>query len=153
MKRRPHTRRLVPASWRTILVYSAVLAAGIMLLQWIEYQHFARTHPGEIRTALLAALFLGVGVWVGAQLFRDRPPRSSDPGDGNPAAQSALGISAREKDVLDLLAEGLSNKEIARALGVSPNTVKTHVGRLLDKLDARRRTEAIQKARQLGLVR
>ena len=153
MRKRPLIRQLMPTSWRLVVAYGLVLAAGVMLLRWIEYQHFARTHPGEIRTALLAALFLGVGVWVGAQLFRDRPPRSGDPGDGNPAAQSALGISAREKDVLDLLAEGLSNKEIARALGVSPNTVKTHVGRLLDKLDARRRTEAIQKARQLGLVR
>lgn len=151
MKRRPHLHRFPSASWPAILVYGAALAAGILILQWIEYQHFARTHPGEVRIALLAALFLGVGIWVGAQLFRGRAAKT--PADGNPKAQAALGISPREKDVLDLLAAGFSNKEIARELGVSPNTVKTHVARLLEKLEANRRTQAILKARELGLVR
>ncbi|MEQ8557572.1 MAG: LuxR C-terminal-related transcriptional regulator [Henriciella sp.] len=152
MKRRPHLRRFTSASWPVILVYGAALAAGILVLQWIEYQHFARTHPGEVRIALLAALFLGVGIWVGAQIFRGRA-EGETPADGNPKAQAALGISPREKDVLDLLAAGFSNKEIARELGVSPNTVKTHVARLLEKLEADRRTQAILKARELGLVR
>ncbi|WP_084421235.1 helix-turn-helix transcriptional regulator [Henriciella litoralis] len=137
-------------SWRTILFYAGVLAVGILIIQWIEYQNFARSRPGELSIALLAALFLAVGVWAGALLFRR--PSAADRSDGNPEAQAALGISAREMDVLELLATGLSNKEIARKLNVSPNTVKTHVARLLEKLEADRRTQAISKARALGLV-
>jgi RNA polymerase sigma factor (sigma-70 family) len=67
-------------------------------------------------------------------------------------AQSSLGITERERQVLQLLADGRSNKEIAAQLGVSPNTVKTHVARLFEKLQVGRRTEAIQLARELGLV-
>ncbi|RIJ18259.1 winged helix-turn-helix transcriptional regulator [Henriciella mobilis] len=152
MKRRRSARRGLPVSWPAILLYGGLLAAGVLILQWIEYQQYARTHSDEIRIALLAALFLGVGVWVGAQLFRNPGP-PDPPADGNPKAQAALGISDRERDVLVLLAQGLSNKEIARELGVSPNTVKTHVARLYEKLEAGRRTQAVQKARDLGLVR
>lgn len=152
MKRRRKPHSGLSVSWPAILLYGGLLAAGVFILQWIEYQQYARTHSEEIRIALLAALFLGVGVWIGAQLFRS--PASTDlPADGNPKAQAALGISEREKDVLLLLAEGFSNKEIARKLGVSPNTVKTHVARLFEKLEAGRRTQAVQKARDLGLVR
>ena len=151
MKRRRKPRRGLPVSWPAILLYGGLLAAGVFVLQWIEYQQYARMHSDEVRVALLAALFLGVGVWIGAQLFRT--PDSMEPqADGNPKAQAALGISEREKDVLVLLAEGFSNKEIARKLGVSPNTVKTHVARLFEKLEAGRRTQAVQKARDLGLV-
>jgi DNA-binding NarL/FixJ family response regulator len=72
--------------------------------------------------------------------------------DGNPAALEALGISPREAAVLQEIAAGHSNKEIAARLHVSPNTVKTHVARLFEKLDARRRTDALRRARELGLV-
>lgn len=153
MSRRRFLRGLSSLSWPAILAYGAVLAAGSLLMQWIESHYFARTHPEEIRIALLAALFTGLGIWVGAQLFRGRASAGGAPAGGNPKAQAALGISEREKDVLDLIAAGHSNKEIARLLGVSPNTVKTHVSRLLEKLDAERRTQAILKARELGLVR
>lgn len=150
MSRKRGTPPKPALSWRTICFYASVLAVGILIIQWIEYQHFARSQPGELRITLLAALFLGVGIWAGAQLFRS--PAANKP-DGNPEAQAVLGISARELEVLDLLAAGLSNKEIARQLNVSPNTIKTHVARLLEKLEADRRTQAISKARALGLVR
>ncbi len=88
-------------------------------------------------------------MYAGWRLFGLR--RIPDPA-GNPQAQGELGISARELEVLRELAAGHSSKEIARRLDVSPNTVKTHVSRLLDKLGARRRTEAIQRARELGLI-
>ena len=71
----------------------------------------------------------------------------------NRRVQETLGISDRELEVLELLAAGQSNKEIARRLEVSPNTVKTHVARLFEKLEARRRTEAILRARELGMIR
>ncbi|MEQ9315091.1 MAG: response regulator transcription factor [Henriciella sp.] len=151
MKKLPWHRRLMAFNWQNALFYGAVLAAGILIIQWIEYQQVARSQGGELRIALLAALFLGIGLWAGAQLFRS--PASPDAADGNPKAQAALGISERELEVLALLAEGLSNKDIARRLNVSPNTVKTHVSRLLEKLEANRRTQAISKARALGLVR
>jgi DNA-binding CsgD family transcriptional regulator len=86
---------------------------------------------------------------VGAKLFRRAP---AAPFVANARAQETLGISGRELEVLQLLAAGQSNKEIARRLDVSPNTVKTHVTRLFDKLDARRRTEAILRARDLGMI-
>lgn len=149
----PKRRRLpLPeGSLMPILGYGALLAAGAVILQWLDYRHVTRAHSWEIQFALIAALFLGLGIWVGVRLVGGRPPAADT--DGNPAARATLGISDREHEVLGLIAEGLSNKEIAQQLGVSPNTVKTHVARLLEKLGARRRTEAILKARELGIVR
>lgn len=152
-RRQSWLKRLSPPSWRTVLVYGAVLAGGIALMQWIEYQQLVRSQPGTLRNGMLAALFLGLGVWVGAQLFRSGARDRGVAKDGNPKAQAALGISEREIEVLQLLADGQSNKEIARTLGVSPNTVKTHIARLFEKLDVQRRTQAAMRARELGLVR
>lgn len=152
MKRRTTPRRLIPEPVWPVIMYGGVLAGGVLLLQWLEYQQYARTHAAEVRYGLLAALFLGIGIWVGMHLFGGKPHVNRTPGDGNPAAREALGISEREFEVLQLLAAGHANKEIAARLYISPNTVKTHVARLLEKLDARRRTEAISKARGLGIV-
>jgi len=93
--------------------------------------------------------FLGLGVFAGARLFGANKPL---PFDGNPKAVSSLGISPRELMVLSEIAAGRSNKEIARVLKVSPNTVKTHTSRLFEKLEASRRTDAVNKARELGIV-
>jgi DNA-binding NarL/FixJ family response regulator len=134
---------------RTVLIYGFVLAAGAVGLQWLEYQIWARAHAGPIYVALVAAAFLGLGIWVGAKLFR-KP--SAGPFAPNERAQLSLGITEREREVLQLLADGRSNKEIARRLGLSPNTVKTHVARLFEKLQVARRTQAIVLARDLGLV-
>jgi DNA-binding CsgD family transcriptional regulator len=131
-------------------LYGAALAAGALLLQWLDYQRTAREQAADIYLFLIAAGFLALGVYIGARVI-GRPP-APQPFDGNPQAQAALGISARERAVLEQLAAGRSNKEIARALGVSPNTVKTHVARLYEKLEASRRTEAIARARELGLL-
>ena len=139
-----------PGMLKTMLVYGFALAAGAVALQWLEYQVWARTHAGTVYLALVAAAFLGLGIWVGRRLF------SSEPRAGeftpNERAQASLGITDRERQVLQLLAEGRSNKEIAARLELSPNTVKTHVARLFEKLRVARRTEAIQLARELGLV-
>jgi DNA-binding CsgD family transcriptional regulator len=135
---------------RTILVYGLVLAAGVFVLQWLEFQYFARTHPFELYLALIALAFMGLGIWVGAKLFRRPAPAAFEV---NTKVQATLGISERELEVLELLASGRSNKEIAGRLNVSPNTVKTHVGRLYEKLEVKRRTEAVLKARELGMIR
>jgi DNA-binding CsgD family transcriptional regulator len=134
---------------RTILIYGALLAAGSFGLKWLELQLLVRSHALEAYIALVAVAFMALGVWLGAQLFRRAP---AQPFVANARAQQTLGVSGRELEVLRLLADGRSNKEIARRLDVSPNTVKTHVTKLFDKLDSRRRTEAIARARELGLL-
>ena len=135
---------------RTILIYGAILAAGSVGLQWLQYRFLVRTYPVEAYVALIALAFMGLGVWVGARLFRRAPEA---PFEVNTQVRETLGISEREMQVLELLAAGRSNKEIANRLEVSPNTVKTHVAKLFDKLDVKRRTAAILRARELGMIR
>ena len=94
--------------------------------------------------------FMALGIWVGARLFRHRA--APIPFEPNTRAQASLGITEREYEVLCLLAAGRSNKEIAAGLKLSLNTVKTHVARLYEKLAAARRTQAILRARDLGLI-
>lgn len=136
--------------WKHAILYGLLLALGTLGLQWLDYQRMARAHAGDVYDLLLAAGFLGLGLWLGARVLGRRPGAVAF--DGNPKAQAALGISAREAAVLRELAAGLSNKEIAARLHVSPNTVKTHVARLYAKLGAKRRTDALRRARELGLV-
>ncbi|MBL8548839.1 MAG: response regulator transcription factor [Hyphomonadaceae bacterium] len=133
---------------KRVAIYGLALAAGAMALQWLEYQRLALSHPGAVYLALLAAGFLGLGIFVGARLFAPGRP----PAPGNPPARDVLGLSPRELDVLHALAAGQSNKEIAARLKVSPNTVKTHVAHIYEKLGARRRTEAVARARELALL-
>ena len=135
--------------WKRVLGYGGVLAAGTLALAWLDYQRLARTQSLEIYLFLVALGFLGLGVWVGVRVFGPPPPKAFD---GNPQAAAQLGLSERELQVLAELAAGHANKEIAARLHVSPNTVKTHVARVFEKLEASRRTEAIRKARELGLV-
>lgn len=134
---------------RHTVLYGALLAIGTLALQWLDYQRLARAHSGDIYIFLIALAFLGLGITIGARLFGSRKPGSFD---GNPRARETLGISPRELDVLKEIAAGRSNKEIAARLNVSPNTVKTHVARLFEKLGAKRRTDAINRARELGIV-
>lgn len=136
--------------WKTVLIYGLVLALGAVALQWLDYRLWARAHAAQVWVALVAAGFLGLGVWVGARLFRPRV--LSGAFETNTAALTALGITRREQEVLALLASGRSNKEIARLLDLSPNTIKTHVARLYGKLEAERRTDAIRRARDLRLI-
>ena len=134
---------------RTILVYGAILAAGTFVLEWLQFRLLVRTHAIEAYVVLVAAAFLGLGVWLGTKLFRRGPVVPFVP---NTRVQETLGVSDRGLEVLALLAAGGSNKEIARRLTVSPNTVKTHLAKLFAKLEARRRTEAIQRAREHGMI-
>jgi DNA-binding CsgD family transcriptional regulator len=135
--------------WRHAALYGALLALGAVVLQWLDYRWLARTHSTEFYLLIVALGFLALGLYVGARVI-GRPPPPRTP--GNPQGQESLWISAREMAVLGELAAGYSNKEIARRLEVSPNTVKTHVARLFEKLGARRRTDAIARARELGLL-
>jgi DNA-binding CsgD family transcriptional regulator len=135
--------------WKSVAAYGAALAAGALALQWLEYDRLTRLRSGDIYLALVAVAFLALGVFLGARLLVRPKPM---PFDGNPQAVASLGISPRELIVLKELAAGHSNKEIARRLEVSPNTVKTHLARLYEKLGAVRRTDAVNRARELGLI-
>ncbi len=136
---------------RTILLYGFLLAALAVGLQWLEFQYVVRTHATETYVVLVALAFLGLGVWAGARLFRRSPPAAEF--TPNTLAQQSLRISERELEVLGRIAAGQSNKQIAQELGVSPNTIKTHVANLFEKLEVGRRTEAILRGRELGLIR
>ena len=135
--------------WKRSLLYGTLLAAGTLALQLLDYQRYARTHSGDIYVFLIAAAFLALGVYLGIRLTA--APRA--PFEGNPQAVATLGISARELEVLEQIMAGRSNQEIADRLGVSLNTVKTHVARLIEKLGAKRRGDAVARARELGIVR
>ncbi len=120
------------------------------MLQWLEYKYTVRVFSTEIYIVLIAVLFTVLGIWVGRRLTATS---STPPFTRNEKAITYLGISDREYEVLELLAEGMSNKEIASRLFVSPNTVKTHLARLYEKLEVSRRTQAIGKAKELHIIR
>jgi DNA-binding CsgD family transcriptional regulator len=135
--------------WKRVVGYGALLGAGTVALQWLDYQRLARMHSGDVYLFLVAVAFLVLGIVLGVRVFAAPAPA---PFDGNPKALEALGLSERELEVLHELAAGKSNKEIAVRLHVSPNTIKTHVARVFEKLGANRRTDAIRRARELGIV-
>ncbi|MBX3429383.1 MAG: response regulator transcription factor [Hyphomonadaceae bacterium] len=132
-----------------MILYALGLAAGAFVLQWLQYNYLVRAFSTEIYVGLIALAFAGLGVWAGMRLAR-RPASATF--ERNTAAIASLGITLREQEVLALLAAGKSNKEIAQKLGVSPNTVKTQVASLYQKLQVQRRTQAVQKARELALI-
>lgn len=134
---------------RTILLYALALAAGAAALQWLEYRYVTRAFSGEIYIALLALAFIGLGIWVGQRLTPRTAPAEFH---RNEEAIRSLGLTARECEILALLASGQSNKEMARSLSISPNTVKTHIARVFEKLEVQRRVQAIEKARWLALI-
>ncbi len=134
---------------KSVALYGLALAAGAFVLQWLQYKYVARAFAPEIYIALIALGFTGLGIWAGIRLT---PKIIAGPFERNEAAIKSLGLTEREVKVLELLAAGSANKEIARALDISPNTVKTHIANLFQKLEAQRRTQAIQKARELTLI-
>jgi len=141
--------RLARSTWGRVLIYAASLAVGAFLLQWLEYQYFIRAVSTELYIVFIAALFTALGAWVGTRLTRLPPPVDFVRND---AVLKTLGVTEREVTVLELLAAGDANKEIARKLDISPNTVKTHIASLFAKLEVQRRTQAIQKARALRIL-
>ncbi len=134
---------------RTILVWALVLALGAFALQWLEAQFLIGVFPWRIYAGLIGVAFAAGGVWLGWRIAARARPEGFQRND---AALASLGLTGQEVKVLERLAAGRSNKEIARDLGLSPNTVKTHVGNLYGKLEVSRRTQAVGKARELALI-
>lgn len=135
---------------RTIALYALALAVAAIALSWLEYKYVTRVFAGEIYIALIAIGFTGLGIWAGRRLTTKRAPSAEF--ELNHAALSSLGLTPREQDMLRHLADGMTNKEIARRLEISPNTVKTHVASVYEKLGVSRRTQAVQKAKELALI-
>ena len=160
---------------KQVLIFGLVGGILVTLLQWTEYHFIVFEHSVAIYSVLIALLFAGAGIWLGSRLFAprerivDRPvdrivdrvvevevpapvaPTPDFATDEGP--RERLGITPRELEILAHVARGLSNREIGEALFVSENTVKTHCSRAFDKLGARRRTEAVQRSKELGLLR
>jgi two-component system, NarL family, response regulator LiaR len=137
---------------KTILLYGVAMAALTGILKFIEYRYFVRDFSLEFYLGAVAVLFTAVGVWAGMKLTRKKVIVAGADFKLNEPELQRLGISKREYEVLELMAQGLSNQEIADKLFVSLNTVKTHSSNLFMKLDARRRTQAIHRAKELGLL-
>lgn len=149
---------------RHVLLYG--LIAGILLaaLKWAEYRFLVFEHSIEIYGGLIAATFAALGIWLGLKLTNKQervvtkevlvptPVASGGPFRPDDRKREALGITPRELETLELIAQGLSNREIAEKLFVSENTVKTHSSRVFYKLGARRRTQAVQLGKELRLI-
>ena len=137
---------------RTVILYGLVLASLVFLLKYFEYRLIVRDLSMEFYVGLVALVFTGLGIWAGLKLTRQRIITVGPEFILNQSELVQLGISKREHEVLALMAQGLSNQEIADKLFVSLNTVKTHSSNLFLKLNASRRTQAIQKAKELRLI-
>jgi DNA-binding CsgD family transcriptional regulator len=147
---------------RHILILGLVGGVLIAVLRWSEYQFLVIQHSFEIYAALVAIIFAAFGIWLGIKLTKPRETivlrevhiTTEAPAifTLNQPQLEALAITPRELEILNLIAQGLSNREIATRLFVSENTVKTHCSRAFDKLGARRRTQAVQLGKQLGLI-
>jgi ATP/maltotriose-dependent transcriptional regulator MalT len=145
-----------------VLLYGLLCGLLIAGLKLIEYRWLVVEYSVEIYGALVATLFATIGIWLGVRLNRPKEtvvvrevevlveaPRSFV---RDQAKLASLGITPRELEILELIASGLSNKEIAERVSVSENTVKTHSSRVFDKLGARRRTQAVQLGKELRLI-
>jgi len=154
---------------RHVLIFGLVGGLLIVTLQYTEYRFIVIEHSVELYGALVAILFSAFGIWLGLRITRPREtvrervvvkevlvpveaPAANAPFAADLARQQDLGITARELEILTLVASGLSNREIAGQLFVSENTVKTHCARVFDKLGAARRTQAVQRGKELGLL-
>ena len=150
---------------KTVLIYGLLGGVLVAVLKLVEYRFLVLEHSLEIYGGIVALIFSALGIWLGLKLTRTREVVvvrevpvvrevlvPSAPFERNEARREQLGITPRELEILEAMAAGLSNREIAERLFVSENTVKTHAARLFDKLSARRRTQAIQLAKEAGLI-
>lgn len=133
---------------RIIILYSLVLTVVAFGLTWLEYKFWMRDIGWEIYGLVIAILFALLGVWIERQRHGPKPEVLTG---RNEKAIKALGLTTREVDVLECLRIGESNKEIARSLGISPNTVKTHLKSLYAKIGANNRTQAVIQATELSI--
>ncbi len=143
-----------------IILYGAALALLVFLLKWLEWRYLVMDRAIELYGGAIAILFTGLGIWLAVKLARpkwrtvvvEKEVYVKAATGINEKEAARLGLSIREREVLQLMAEGLSNQEIAGRLFVSLNTVKTHSANIFEKLDVRRRTQAVEKAKRLNII-
>jgi DNA-binding CsgD family transcriptional regulator len=137
---------------RTLILYGFSLAVLVFVLKYLEYRLIVRDLTIEVYVGIVALFFTAMGVWVGLKLTRKKVVMVGPEFILNATELQRLGISKREHEVLELMSKGLSNQEIADKLFVSLNTIKTHSSNLFLKLEVSRRTQAVQKAKDLRLI-
>jgi DNA-binding CsgD family transcriptional regulator len=145
---------------RHVLMYGLIGGVLIAALKWTEYRFLVVEHSVEIYGGLIAATFAVLGIWLGLKLtgrqqtivVKEIPVPAGGAFIPDEKKRENLHITRRELEILELMAQGLSNREIAEKLFVSENTVKTHSSRVFDKLGARRRTQAVQLGKEFGLL-
>ena len=150
---------------KTVVIYGLLGGVLVAILKLVEYRFLVLEHSLEIYGGIVALIFSALGIWLGLKLTRTREvvvvrevpivrevPVPVGPFQRNEARREQLGITPRELEILEAMAAGLSNREIAQRLFVSENTVKTHSSRLFAKLNAKRRTQAVQSAKEAGLI-
>ena len=145
---------------RHVLIYGLIGGILIAAMKWSEYRFLVVEHSIEIYGGLIAATFAVLGIWLGLKLtkrqerivVKEVPVRAGEGFLADEKKRANLGITPRELEILELIAKGMSNREIAEKLYVSENTVKTHSSRVFDKLGAKRRTQAVQFGKEFGLL-
>jgi len=136
---------------KTILIFSALIIALLVLFQLSQYSVTSGNWKIEFVIAGIAVVFFLIGIYMNKKSLQKKPPNNVSVTIDEEKI-TALGISKREYEILGKIHEGLSNKEIAEQLFVSESTVKTHISNLFVKLDAKRRTQAIQKAKEHEII-
>lgn len=142
------------------MLYGLSLAVLLFLLKWMELRFIVFDHAFEIYIGAIAVLFTGLGIWLALQVSKPKTViiekeihiAASKIFQLNLPELEKLNLSKRELEVLQLMAEGLSNIEISERLFVSLNTIKTHSSKLFEKMEVKRRTQAIEKGKRLGII-
>lgn len=147
---------------RSIVLYGLCLAILLLLMKWLELRFIIINHAFEIYAGAIAIIFTALGIWLALKLTKpktqtiiiEKPVVLEKSVDFvlNTSEMERLGLSVRELEVLSLLAEGISNQEIAHRLFVSLNTIKTHTSNIFEKLEVKRRMQAVEMARRLQLI-
>ena len=154
--------------YRSAILYGISLAALLFLLKWLEFKFLIINHAFEVYIGFIAIIFTSLGIWLAMKLFK--PANKSTVktvivekkvyinrqeiahGEKNNEEAKRLGLSQRELEVLELMSAGLSNQEIADKLFVSLNTIKTHSAKIFEKMNVKRRTQAVEMAKRLHII-
>ena len=154
--------------YRSAILYGISLAALLFLLKWLEFKFLIINHAFEVYIGFIAIIFTSLGIWLALKLFKPAIKTTVKTvivekkvyinrqeiahGEKNNEEAKRLGLSQRELEVLELMSAGLSNQEIADKLFVSLNTIKTHSAKIFEKMDVKRRTQAVEMAKRLHII-
>jgi len=157
----PNVRNLLLRN-KSAIIYSISLAILLFLLKWLELRFIIFEHSFELYIGFIAIIFTSLGIWLALKLSKPKVEtvvvekevyiNKNEPFEPDALQISQLELGKRELEILNLMAEGLSNQEIAGKLYISLSTVKTHIQNLFQKLDVKRRTQAVEKSKRMNLI-